>query len=159
MRLSDVIIMILAVGVLFTLFVSMTSDNEMTTYYDNNYPELNLSGRITEMRTNNSPYYMLEEAITGEQNASSGGAEDIQGGLTEASQSEIGLLSIPGAVLNGLKVVFNVFRLKWFNTAIAAIEQIFGLAPGELGFLTTIGTMMLWVLIFLFIGAVLRWLV
>ena len=43
MRLSDVIIIILAVGVIFTLFVSMTSDTEMVNYYSTNYPELNLS--------------------------------------------------------------------------------------------------------------------
>jgi len=159
MRLSDVIIIILAVGVIFTLFVSMTSDTEMVNYYSTNYPELNLSERITDMRTNNSPYYMLEESITGQHNASSSGAETIQGELVDASQSEIGLLSIPGAVLNGMKVVFNVFSLKWFNTLVTAIEQILGLSPGALGFLTTIGTIMLWILIFLFISAVLRWLV
>jgi len=159
MRLSDIIIIILAIGMVFTVFVSMTSDNTMTTYYDDNYPELNLSGRINEMRANNSPYYMLEEAITGEHNSSSGSAQTIQDELQDASKSEIGLLSIPGAVLNGLKVVFNVFKLKWFNTLISAIEQIFGLDPGALGFLATIGTILLWTLIFLFIGAVLRWLV
>ena len=159
MRLGDVVLISLMIGAIFVVFLSMVSDNEMHDYYTDYAPELNLSGRETTMRANNTPYYLLEEAITGQTEYGVSNATLIQEDLEQASKSDIGLLSVPGAVLKAMKTVFNVFRFKWFNTLVSGIEQMFGLEAGALGLMNIIGKIILWVLIFLFVGAILRWIV
>ncbi len=158
MRVGDVILITLMIGAIFTVFLGMVTDNEMHDHYEKYEPSLNLSGRETAMRANNTAYYMLEEAITG-QTAESVNVTSLQEDLEQASKNDIGILSVPGAVLKALKTVFTVFRFKWFNTMVSGIEHMFGLDPGALGLLTIIGKIILWVLIFLFVGAILRWIV
>jgi len=158
MRLSDVIIITLAVALLFGVFYNMVTDSTMEDHYTQE--RLNLSSRINnDVRNVNSPYYKLTSAITGQENASSDSAIEIQDDLVIASKTDIGLLSIPSAVLKAMKSVFNVFSFKWMNTFLTSVEQILGLEVGDLAIFQVIFTIILWVIIFLFVGAVLRWLV
>ena len=159
MRLGDIILISLIVAAVFVVFLGMIGDNEMHEYYTAYEPELNLSGRESAMRANNTPYYMIEEAITGQAEYSENNVTSIQEDLEQASKSEIGLLTIPGAALKAMKVVFTVFKFKWFNTMVSGVEQMFGLEAGALSLLTIIGKFILWVLIFLFVGAILRWII
>ena len=159
MRLGDVVLMSIMVGMIFVVFISMVNDTEMQDFYTNNVPELNLSQRESTMRGYNTSAYLIEEAIMGQTEYSGSNVTSIQEDLEQASKSEIGLLSVPGAVLKAMKVVFSVFRFKWFNTLISGVEQMFGLEAGALSLLTLIGKFILWIIIFLFVGAILRWIV
>lgn len=159
MRLFDIILIILAIGGLFTVFAGMTTDKHMIDFYDKNHPELNLSGRSGIITAENSTYDLLSQAVLGEATNANKNLSSIQDDLGEASNTEMGLLSIPGAVLRAMKAVFNVFSLKWMNTIQSALETMFGLEAGSLVIFAVISKIVLWILIALFVGAVLRWLV
>jgi len=157
MRLSDVIIITLAVALLFGVFYNMVTDETMEEHYTQE--KLNLSNRINnDVKNIDSPYYKLSSAITGQENATSDDAIAIQDDLVIASKNDIGLLSIPSAVLKAMKAVFNVFSFKWMNTFLTSVEQILGLETGDLAIFQVIFTIILWVIIFLFVSAILRWL-
>lgn len=158
MRLGDIILMCLIAGAFMTLVVMMTSDSEMLDFYDKNAPELNLSGRQTEMYGNDTAFYMWKESSLGIGQNYINKTDTTQSGIADATSSEIGLLSIPGVVLSALKTVFDIATMKWLNTAVASVETLFGLEPGTLGILVYLKYVALWTIILLVISVILRWL-
>jgi len=154
MRIGDIIIGILVLGGVMNIFNLMTHDTDMQEYYDNHSSFLNLSNRVSTQFGGNTTYTRFSQSITGQMGGIQNNTDNIQAQLDNTDSATIGIFSVPAAALTALKVVFDVIKLEWINTAFGEIGTMFGFEAGTLNFLKYI---LLWMVILLFVGAILRW--
>lgn len=153
MRIGDVLLIILIAGGIMSVFTDMTTDSEIEDYYNNHSPWLNVTQRMDILR-NDPTFANFSFSITNQSSGVRGKTVEMESSLEAVTAGTIGILAIPTAVLNGLKAIFDVLSLKWLTSSFALVEQMFGFQSGSLEFVRHI---IMWAIIFLFIGAILRW--
>lgn len=153
MKWGDIIIIVFLLGGIITIFNAMVSDSDMGDYYDEHAPYLNFSTRQAEL-AGDGQYSDFDTSISTQFEALTNETDSIQDQIQAITNNQIGLLAIPGAVLTTLRVIFTAISYTFTGGLTASLEQMFGLTEGTLLFINQI---ILWILIMVVVGAILRW--
>jgi len=153
MKWGDIVIIVLLLGGIIGIFTSMITDSTMGDYYDEHSPSLNVSTRQTQLQSDEN-YADFNSSIGGQFNRLTDETTDVEDRLQAITNSEIGLLAIPGAVLSTLRVVFTSIEFTLLVGFTGTLEHIFGLEADSLNFVRHI---IFWILIMVVVGAILRW--
>lgn len=141
MKLGDVLIIMCMIGLVGIVFSLIINDTDSQNAYG------------TDIFTNFSEEYgvTLTQLDNSSTRAISVG-EDIQGDLQV--EDEIGLITIGGATVKAVKASLNAENLNIFQNLIQKLGTDLNIPPGILTILT--GLIVL-IVLFLVVGAILRW--